>query len=284
MFSKLGLFSSLSSLTNTSQLLKILPTVCPVLGQSRGYKHLVQPCTMPQRNYEKKNPENGRHAMAKDGYGVTLFDLEDGERKSLSAVVMRFKRLDWGAWIRPRAGRDKKRWKKSRTQLTENEKHVFCMPYHKRRFDRAVTTEYKEIRHIPDDPYKVYNDMSWQGYHSVKLKNMERIKKYGPKNFNFPKFVAHYKKHSIHGDKDYNLFYEPPGYHADISSGIYLPDPDRAQDTMAPDYNLQRRMQSMVAKRKEKRYWKELEKCEVYAGKVSVCSKLRLPVVGTALG
>ena len=38
--------------------------------------------------------------MAKDGYGVTLYDINDGKRKSLSAVVMRFKRLDWGAWIR----------------------------------------------------------------------------------------------------------------------------------------------------------------------------------------
>ena len=40
------------------------------------------------------------------------------------------------------------------------------------RFDRAVTSDIKEIRHIPDDPYKVYNDMSWQNYHSTKLKNM----------------------------------------------------------------------------------------------------------------
>ena len=38
--------------------------------------------------------------MAKDGYGVTLYDINDGKRKSLGAVVMRFKRLDWGAWIR----------------------------------------------------------------------------------------------------------------------------------------------------------------------------------------
>ena len=38
--------------------------------------------------------------MAKDGYGVTLFDINEGKRESLGAVVMRFKRLDWGAWIR----------------------------------------------------------------------------------------------------------------------------------------------------------------------------------------
>jgi len=285
MFSKLGLLSSLTATLPSScrsQVLKFLPVLSP--GLTRGHKHLVTPTNFPQRNYEKKNPEYGRQEMAKDGYGVTLYDLEDGERKSLSAVVMRFKRLDWGAWIRPRAGRDKKKWKKDTETLINNEKHVFCQPYHKRRFDRAVTAEYKAVRHLPDDPYKVYNDLSWQGYHSVKLKNIERIKKYGAKNYNFPKHVAHYKKKVINQDKDYNNFYEPPGYHDDISSGIYTPDLDRPQDTMAPDYLLERRHQSQAAFYKERRYWRTIRRCEPFAGKVSNCSKLRLPVVGTRLG
>ena len=49
---------------------------------------------------QEPDPFKGRQEMAKDGYGVTLYDINDGKRKSLSAVVMRFKRLDWGAWIR----------------------------------------------------------------------------------------------------------------------------------------------------------------------------------------
>ena len=57
--------------------------------------------------------------------------------------------------FRPRGGRAKKLWKKSQTQLNENEKHVFCRVWHNRRFDRAVTQEIKEKRYIPDDPYKV---------------------------------------------------------------------------------------------------------------------------------
>ena len=30
-----------------------------------------------------------------------------------------------------------------------------CKLFHNRRFDRAVTSEIKEARYIPDDPYKV---------------------------------------------------------------------------------------------------------------------------------
>ena len=58
-------------------------------------------------------------------------------------------------YFRPRAGRHKKLWKKSSKQLIENEKHVMCKLFHNRRFDRAVTSEIKEARYIPDDPYKV---------------------------------------------------------------------------------------------------------------------------------
>ena len=133
-------------------------------------------------------------------------------------------------------------------QQVVNERHVFCKSYHKRRyfekvadrlasctylmifrFDRAVTSDIKEIRHIPDDPYKVYNDMSYQNYHSIKMKNMELIKKYGAKNYNFPQYRAHYHKEVRPGDKAFNPLYEPPGYHADIASGIYQPDLERPQ-------------------------------------------------------
>jgi len=198
--------------------------------------------------------------MAKDGYGVTLFDINEGKRESLGAVVMRFKRLDWGAWIRPRAGRAKKLWKKSLRQQVVNERHVFCKSYHKRRFDRAVTSDIKEIRHIPDDPYKVYNDMSWQNYHSTKLKNMELIKKYGAKNYNFHQYRAHYHGIIRKVDKTYNPFYEPPGYHADIASGVYQPDSQKPQDEMPPDYLLERRNASKVLMAVEEKYLRQLRR------------------------
>ena len=109
----------------------------------------------PQKSIEVEDPFDSRQEMAKDGYGIKLYDLKDGERKNLKSVVARFKRLDWGVWIRPRSGRAKKHWKKSMKQLNDTEKHVMCKLYHNRRFDRAVTMEIKAPRYIPDDPYKV---------------------------------------------------------------------------------------------------------------------------------
>ena len=43
--------------------------------------------------------EHGRGETAAEGYGVTLYN-EKGERTGLKAVELRFKRLDWGMWIR----------------------------------------------------------------------------------------------------------------------------------------------------------------------------------------
>jgi len=288
MLSKIRLCSSF--LTSPSPLLKFLPTLSPTVRQ---FSQFTDPnltsgkntCVKyPQKSIDRKDPFDSRHEMFKDGHGVELYNLHDGERKNLAAVVARFKRLDWGAWIRPRAGRDKKRWKKNTKQLMENEKHVFCKPYHKRRFDRAVTMEIKEQRHIPEDPYKVYNDMSWQLYHSTKLKNMELIKKYGPTNYNFPQHVAHPRLHRYKADKKKRPLFEPPGYHKDIHDGVYRPDPDRAQDITPPDYLLVERHESNVAKTWEGKYWRKLRRMEMYSGPVSLCSKLKLPVVGTRTG
>jgi len=273
-----------------------LPTLAPATSV-RQYWHLtdasIGPTSgdnkcgkYPQKSIYRKDPFDARHEMFKDGHGVVLYDLHDGERKNLTAVVARFKRLDWGAWIRPRAGRNKKRWKKNTLQLNDMEKHVFCKPYHKRRFDRAVTGEIKEQRHIPDDPYKVYNDMSWQHYHSTKLKNMELIKKYGPTNYNFPHHVAHPRLHRFAYDQERAMFYEPPGYHKDIhdGDGVYRPDPGRPQDIMPPDYMLVERHQSNNAKTKEKRLWRQMRRLELFSGPLPLTNRLRLPVVGTKTG
>jgi len=291
MFGRLK-FCSLT-LPTTATILKAQPVVS--LNILRNYWRITDKVVGDERNkcsrqpgksIEVKNTFDSRHEMFKDGYGVTLYDWKDGERKNLDAVVARFKRLDWGAWIRPRAGRDKKRWKKAQTELVEMEKHVFCKPHHKRRFDRAVSMEIKDVRHIPDDPYKVYNDMSFQNYHSIKLKNKELIKKYGPKNFMFPHHVAHPRHNNAAKDKSQRDNDEPPGYHKDIhdGKGVYRPDPARPQDIMPPDYRLYERMESGHSKFDERKYWRKLRRYEVYSGPVSLCSPLRLPVVGTKLG
>jgi len=197
---------------------------------------------------------------------------------------MRFKRLDWGAWITPKIGRNKKWWKKSQQQLIIAEKHHFGKPYHKRRYDRAVDSDFKAQRHIVDDPYRVYNNMSFQLYHSIKLKNMERIKKYGSKIYAFPTFKAHASKLANYRDKEKHPYYEPPGYHADVASGIYEPDVTIPQNIKAPEYILERRHHTRRAISVEKKYWRDIARCQPYYGEIGVCSKLRLPVAETKLG
>jgi len=281
-----------SCLLSPSPLVRFLPTISPMVRQ---FHRLVDTSVgseknkcakYPQKTIYKRDPYDSRQEMFKDGHGVVLYDMQDGERKNLPAVVARFKRLDWGQWIRPRAGRDKKHWKKSRTQLVNNEKHVFVKPYHKRRFDRAVTMEIKEIRHIPEDPYKVYNEMSFQHYNSTKAKNMELIKKYGPSNFNFPQHVAHPRKHRFRSDKKRKDNFEPPGYHKDIHDGcgVYRPDLSKPQDIMPPDYLLTERHESNCSKTRERKLWRQIRRMEMFSGPISLCSKLMLPVVGTRTG
>jgi len=294
-----SLHSPLSTFSSTlsSTLPSLSPSIRPIRVGIKGApaqfstspvgqynSRLTEPTNLPQRRTLEPDPCEGRQEMAKDGYGVTLYDIQDGKRKSLSAVVMRFKRLDWGAWIRPKSGRAKKLWKKSFTQLNVNEKHVFVKKYHKKRFDRAVTGDFKEVRHIPDDPYKVYNDMSWQDYHSTKLRNMELIKKYGAKNYNFHQYRAHYRKRLLKEDKTYNPFFEPPGYHADIASGLYSPDTAKPQDTMAPSYELVRRHASNVLIRKDIKHLRKIRQMEHWYGRLGSCHPLRLPLIGTYTG
>ena len=85
-----------------------LLTKAPALLQTRLFWRLVDDKTNsdnklakhPQPSIEQDDPFDSRQEMFKDGHGVKLFDLKDGERKNLKAVVARFKRLDWGPWIR----------------------------------------------------------------------------------------------------------------------------------------------------------------------------------------
>lgn len=283
----------LSLISSIPRILRTVPSttrLAPSLALStssllKDSGKIVAPHKWPQERLEKADPFDGRYEMAKDGYGVTLYDINDGRRKSLSSVVMRFKRLDWGVWIKPRQSRHKKKWKKSREQLIRAQKHNFCNKmYHKTRFDRAVTSDIKAIRHIPDDPYKTYNDMSFQNYHSIKLKNMELIKKYGAKNYNFIQYRAHFHNRVVPGEGERRPWFEPPNYQNDISSGIYSPDQDRPQDIMAPFFVLERRHNSACAKVREAKYHRALRHAEHWYGRISPCHPLRLPEFGTRLG
>jgi len=254
-------------------------------GGTTGFLLPAATNTLSKRTYFSAMSEDGRGETAANGYGITLYDSKKGERTALKAVEMRFKRLDWGMWIRTRAGRNKKAWKKSRMALVNREKHLFCAPYHNRRFDLCVHANIKQVRHIPDDPYKVYNDMSFQNYRSIRLKNSELVKKHGSQIYNFPIYTAHYKKHTTFRERSIFGNYEPPGYHKDVADGdgVFIPT-DRAQNEPPPNYVLELRHDSHAAKFEERRYWKKIRKYEAKFGALSQSHVLKLPQYGTKLG
>ena len=97
---------------SVSSLPSLLTKHPALIIQSRSFWRLVDEKTNsdnklakhPQPSIQQDDPFDSRQEMFKDGHGVTLFDLKDGERKNLKAVVARFKRLDWGPWIRWEGG------------------------------------------------------------------------------------------------------------------------------------------------------------------------------------
>ena len=103
----LPLLKQCSSLfLSKSPLIPVAPTF---LVQSRTFRKLLdknhgdpnnKDAKCPQPSIDEDNIFDSRQEMYKDGFGVKLYDLKDGERKNLKAVIARFKRLEWGPWIR----------------------------------------------------------------------------------------------------------------------------------------------------------------------------------------
>ena len=88
---------------------------------------------------------------------MVRYSRRKGQPKTVKAIVSRFYRLDWGIYIRTRAGRHKKKWKKPDWIIERGKYHVFCNKQQSRMFDKMVTKEWKRKRHYLDDPYERYN-------------------------------------------------------------------------------------------------------------------------------
>ena len=89
-----------------------------------------------------------------------IYGIRDGEPESVQDVVDRFYRLENGLWIRTRAGRHKKLWKKSHQRIKRLRQHVFCNETQCRMLDKMVNIEYKIPKYYVDDPYTPYHRKS----------------------------------------------------------------------------------------------------------------------------
>lgn len=88
---------------------------------------------------------------------VTKFSLNKGKRKTVKAVIRRFKRLHWGIWIRTRAGRNKRLYKKSKALKRRLRQHVFVNSTQSWMLDKMVTSFWRRPKYWVDDPYEAYN-------------------------------------------------------------------------------------------------------------------------------
>ncbi|XP_075147963.1 mitochondrial ribosomal protein L35 [Haematobia irritans] len=88
---------------------------------------------------------------------VTKFSLNKGKRKSVKAVVKRFRRLDWGAWIRTYTGRQKKLFSKSSKTKRRLRQHVFTNSTQSWLLDKMVTSFWRRPKNWVDDVYAPYH-------------------------------------------------------------------------------------------------------------------------------
>jgi len=141
-----GLIVNPSQHRSLSTLLtSMAPTVPIALGSSISRTCMLSPATSssvvslpPQRS-------------------VTKWSLAKGRRQTVKAVIRRFKRLDWGMWVRPRQGASKKIWKKGHKQRRRIKEHVFTNATQSTLLDKMVTRYWRKSRHYPDDPYAPYH-------------------------------------------------------------------------------------------------------------------------------
>ena len=78
------------------------------------------------------------------------------KEKTARPVIRRFFRLDWGAWIRTRTGRGKRRYQKSAERRRRLDQHVFCNKQQNKLLDQLVTPFWRRKMHFVDDPYAPY--------------------------------------------------------------------------------------------------------------------------------
>lgn len=88
---------------------------------------------------------------------LTKFSLNRGKRKTVKAVLKRFKRLDWGGWIRTRTGRHKKLFKKSQPLKKRLREHVFVNSTQSWLLDSMVCKFWRRPKYYIDDPYTPYH-------------------------------------------------------------------------------------------------------------------------------
>lgn len=128
------------SVLNRNQL-QISPLQKPSLTQIVQQNGLI-PATLPSLTQSRS---------------VTKFSRVKGKRYTIKAVLRRFYRLDWGGWIRVRAARHKRRWRKKPNNKYRARQHVLVNGTQSWLLDKCVTRRWRQPKHYVDDIYAPYH-------------------------------------------------------------------------------------------------------------------------------
>lgn len=86
-------------------------------------------------------------------------------------AIDRYKRLDWGMYIRTQGGRNSKHYAQDPVTLWRKEQHIFGAPFHVRWMNRMFGPKTKAKRYLPDDPYEKYHQTSFFKHYALWYKN-----------------------------------------------------------------------------------------------------------------
>jgi len=114
-----------------------------MIHQTRGYK---------------RDPEKGKCVFGEKMTKMPIYyNFQEGKRESDPDALGRFYRLGWGGWIRTKAGRRKKLWRKPWDCRWWQRQHLLVDDRTAMNLERMITPEYKKRRFIVDDPYEPYH-------------------------------------------------------------------------------------------------------------------------------
>ncbi|KAI6235380.1 39S ribosomal protein L35, mitochondrial [Aphelenchoides besseyi] len=85
------------------------------------------------------------------------FDQHVGRKRVAQDVLDRFKRLNNGMWIRPQAGRNKKRYARDDLFRDTSTNYVTCTQEQCEMLDKLMTPFWLRRKHYVDDPYEPYH-------------------------------------------------------------------------------------------------------------------------------
>lgn len=155
---------------------------------------------------------------------IDVFDKE-GEREPLQAAVDRYKRLDFGTYVRTWTGKSNRKYKKTEAELWQAEQHMFAWKEFVPKLEKMFTHDIKRKRYFPDDPWEKYNNMSFIKHKYTLLKNAENVRQLGNMVYKFDRYKAHLDRVTPY-NKLQKEHYMPPGFLKNVAdnNGVFVPD------------------------------------------------------------